>query len=82
MQRVQIDLSAQERQALQVLAQRSGRSQSSLIRGAIDGYLEREQPHQRLAQLRQARGLWAGRDDLPDWPQLRQELDRHATFPY
>jgi predicted transcriptional regulator len=81
MQRVQIDLSAQERQALQVLAQRSGRSQSSLIREAIDGYLEREQPHQRLAQLRQARGLWAGRDDLPDWPQLRQELDRHATFP-
>lgn len=57
MQRVQIYLSAQERQELQVLAQRSGRSQSALIREAIDGYLEREQPHQRLAQLRQARGL-------------------------
>ena len=81
MQRVQIYLSEHERQGLQALALRSGRSQSALIREAIDGYLEREQPHQRLAQLRQARGLWAGRDDQPDWPQVRQELDRYAPFP-
>lgn len=66
---------------LHELALRSGRNESALIREAIDDYLEREQPHQRLAQLRQACGIWAGRDDLPDWPQLRQELDRHGPFP-
>lgn len=83
MQRVQIYLSEHERQGLQSLALRRGRSQSALIREAIDGYLEREQPHQRLAQLRNARGLWAGRDDLPDWPQLRQELDTQpASLPH
>ena len=81
MQRVQIYLSEQERQGLQVLAQRSGRSQSSLIREAIDGYLELQQPQEQLGRLRQARGLWAGREDLPDWSKLRQELDRQPLRP-
>lgn len=81
MQRVQIYLSEQERQGLQVLAQRSGRSQSSLIREAIDGYLELQHPQQRLGRLRQARGLWACRKDLPEWSQLRQELDRRPLRP-
>jgi Arc/MetJ-type ribon-helix-helix transcriptional regulator len=61
---------------LQALALRSGRSQSALIREAIDSFLERHQPENRLARLRQARGLWAGRDDLPSWPDLRRELNR------
>ena len=76
LQRTQIYLSQAERQGLQVLAQRSGRSQSALIREAIDAYLEQHQPQGRLARLRQARGLWAWRTDLPDWPALRRELDR------
>lgn len=76
MRRTQIYLSEAERQGLQALAQRSGRSQSALIRDAIDAFLEQHQPQGRLARLRQARGLWAHRDDLPDWRELRQELDR------
>jgi hypothetical protein len=76
MQRTQIYLSAAERQGLQALAQRSGRSQSALIREAIDAFLRQHQPRERLARLRQARGLWAQRTDLPDWPSLRRELDR------
>jgi Arc/MetJ-type ribon-helix-helix transcriptional regulator len=76
MQRTQIYLSEQERQGLQALALRSGRSQSDLIREAVDSFLERHQPEGRLARLRQARGLWADRDDLPSWPTLRRELDR------
>ena len=59
MLRTQIYLSDAERQGLQSLALRSGRSQSVLIREAIDSFLERHQPHARLARLRQARGLWA-----------------------
>ncbi|MBM5817554.1 MAG: CopG family transcriptional regulator [Cyanobacteria bacterium K_Offshore_surface_m2_239] len=76
MQRTQIYLSESERQGLEALALRSGRSQSALIREAIDNFLERHQPEGRLARLRQARGLWAGREDLPSWSALRCELDR------
>jgi hypothetical protein len=76
LQRTQIYLSQAERQGLQALALRSGRSQSALIREAIDAFLEQHQPQGRLARLRQARGLWAQRNDLPDWSALRTELDR------
>jgi len=76
MLRTQIYLSEAERQGLQALALRSGRSQSSLIREAIDAFLQQQQPQERLACLRQARGLWAERTDLPDWSALRGELDR------
>lgn len=76
MQRTQIYLSERERQGLQALALSSGRSQSALIREAIDSFLERQQPESRLVRLRQARGLWADREDLPSWPDLRLELDR------
>lgn len=79
MQRTQIYLSEAERQGLQALALQSGRSQSALIREAIDSFLERHQPEGRLSRLRQARGLWAEREDLPIWAELRQELDRQPT---
>jgi predicted transcriptional regulator len=78
MQRTQIYLSEEERQGLQALALRSGRSQSALIREAIDAFLVQHQPQGRLARLRQARGLWATRSDLPDWQALRGELDRSS----
>ena len=75
MRRTQIYLSEPERQGLQALAQRSGKSQSALIRDAIDVFLQQHQPQGRLARLRQARGVWASRTDLPDWQALRRELD-------
>jgi hypothetical protein len=78
MQRTQIYLSEAERQGLQVLAQQSGRSQSHLIREAIDSFLARHQSLGRLQSLQQARGLWSQRTDLPDRTSLRQELDRGA----
>ena len=49
---------------------------SALIREAIDAYLHQQQHQGRLARLRQGRGLWAKRTDLPDWSALRSELDR------
>ena len=77
MLRTQIYLSEAERQGLQAMALRSGRSQSALIREAIDAFLQQQQqPQGRLGRLRQARGLWAERTDLPDWSALRGELDR------
>ena len=81
MLRTQIYLSEAERRGLQALALRHGRSQSALIREAIDSFLERHQPEGRLARLRQARGLWAQRRDLPAWDDLRRELDRQLPQP-
>jgi hypothetical protein len=78
MQRTQFDLSEPERQGLLALAQRSGCSQSALIREPIDSFLERHQPEDRLARLRQGRGLWAVGRDRFDAVELRQELDRIA----
>ena len=77
MQRTQIYLSEDERSGLKALSLRSGRSQSALIRDAIDTFLQQHEPQGRMNRLRQARGLWAARTDLPDWQGLRQELDRH-----
>ena len=76
MRRTQIYLSDDECRGLQAMAQQSGRTQSALIREAIDAYLQARQPQERRACLRRGRGLWLERRDLPDWSALRRELDR------
>ena len=76
MHRTQIYISSEERQGLQALARQVGRSQSDLIREAIDGFLERHRPGERLSRLRRARGLWRDREDIPSLAVLREELDR------
>lgn len=68
LQRTQIALSHAERQGMRALALRSGRSQSALIREAIDAFLECHQPR--------ASGLWAKRGNLPVGATLRRELHR------
>ena len=57
MERTQIYLTEAERRALKALATRLDRSQSALIREAIDRYVDRYQEGNRLDLLRQARGL-------------------------
>ena len=76
MVRTQIYLTMAEHQALRILARRTGRTQSELIRQAVDDMLAGQQPADRLALLRQGRGIWANRTDLPDFAQLRREFDR------
>ena len=76
MERTQIYLTEAERRALKALATRLDRSQSALIREAIDRYVDRYQEGNRLGLLRTARGMWADKQGLPDFEVVRQELDR------
>lgn len=76
LERTQIYLTANERKALRALGRRLGRSQSALIREAVDRAIDRYQEGNRLDLLRRGRGIWAKRRDLPEFEQMRRELDR------
>jgi len=47
----------------------------ALIREAIDEYLSRQELDWK-SELVSSAGLWEGREDLPDFQALREELDR------
>jgi predicted transcriptional regulator len=79
MVRTQIYLTAEEREALRDIARQTGKKPSVLIRQAIDALIAEFQLEDRQARLRQARGLWVGRQDLPEWRSLRREFDRLAA---
>jgi hypothetical protein len=77
-QRTQIYLTDKEMKAVRSIARRLGRTQSEVIRTALDRFLERENTSSRIDLLRSGRGLWKDRRDLPDFSALRGELDRTA----
>jgi metal-responsive CopG/Arc/MetJ family transcriptional regulator len=76
MVRTQIYLTEQEHRQLHRLSRRKGTSLSELIRAAIDQMLSQHQSANRVEAMRQARGIWKDRTDLPDFTQLRREWDR------
>ena len=76
MHRTQIYLTDEERKALRVIARRLRKTQSQVIRAAVDRFIDRHIGVKRLESLRQARGIWKDRRDLPDFTKIRRELDR------
>ena len=78
MERTQIYLTKEEREALERIAKHKGESQSAVIRRAVDRYIERYQSQGRNTLFRQAKGLWRDRTDIPNVRELRKEWDREV----
>ena len=76
MVRTQIYLTEEEHEGLVRLAHNTGRKQSELIREAVDAILAKSNAKDRLACLRQAKGIWKDRKDLTDLKELRREFNR------
>lgn len=77
MERTQIYLTQEERKALRKLAQRDNKSQSEIIREALNRYIDDELKDEDAAELlEKSFGIWSDRDDLDDFfENLRREGD-------
>lgn len=76
MVRTQIYLERDQKAHLNRLSLRTGRSQSELIRQAIDLLAEHHLTTNRNQILAKARAIWRERTDFPEVRELRDEFDR------
>ena len=74
--RTQVYLTDEEKRSLSQLSDQSGRSQSALIREAIDIYITNQRTLSKSEILAAAAGMWRDRTDLPDFDELRSSWDR------
>ncbi len=73
--RTQIYLTKDEHQGVAQLAKASGKKQSEVIREAIDEFLGKLGPQDKLSKVRKAKGIWKNRKDL-DLRAMRESFDR------
>jgi len=76
MVRTQIYLTEREQSELRQLSSRMGRSQSELIRQAVDSFLESHSQQDKRLVFQEAAGLWQDGTGRPDFAALRNEADR------
>ena len=76
MVRTQIYLTEQEQSALRTISDNTGRSQSELIRIAVDRLIEETQSTDRGEILGVVAGLWADGAGRADFAVVRAEADR------
>jgi Arc/MetJ-type ribon-helix-helix transcriptional regulator len=75
MNRTQIYLTEAEAQGVALVAAKTGRNQSEVIREAIDDYLKRRGAKDRLGRLRRAKGIWNGEERV-NLEKSREDFDR------
>lgn len=75
----ELHLTAQEHTALETMAQRTGKTPDELVHDAVKQLITQFQYEDRLSLLRQARGIWKDRTDLPSLADLRREWDRQTA---
>jgi hypothetical protein len=71
-------LTEQEQTTLETMAQRMGKTPDEIIHDAVKQLIAQFQSEDRLSLLRQARGMWKDRTDLPALTDLRREWDRQT----
>ena len=73
-----LHLTEQEEIALETMAQHLGKTPDELVHDAVKQLIAEFQSEDRLSLLRQARGMWKDRTDLPSLTDLRCEWDRQT----
>ena len=77
----QLTLTDDQWASLQAIAHETGQTTEQLVIAAVEQLIRQheQQRHERwLAALRQVRGMWADRDDLPElFAEMRREWDRN-----
>jgi hypothetical protein len=76
MVRMQVYLTEEDQAKIQWLAGETGKTKSELVRQAIKRLVGQFCGEDHKSFLRQAKGLWKDRTDLPDFTAIRSELDR------
>jgi hypothetical protein len=76
MVRMQVYLTEEDQAKIQWLAGETGKTKSELVRQAIERLVGQFRGEDHKSFLRQAKGLWKDRTDLPDFTAIRSELDR------
>ncbi len=74
--RTQIYLTKEEHQGISLVARTSGQKKSEIIREAIDEFLVKLKPDDKMRKIKKAKGIWKDRDDL-DFATIRSEFDRY-----
>ena len=72
----EINLTEQERNALQEISRRTGKTEGELVREALDQFIAQFQSEGQRKLMQKARGIWKNRQDLPSLQELRNEWDR------
>jgi hypothetical protein len=69
-------LTDKQRSELAIIAKNLGKTQSEIIRDAIDRLINQADQNKKKMALQKAAGIWKNRSDLPDFRVMRSEWDR------
>lgn len=73
---IQIHLTEMESKALEEIAQEVGKTEEELLHEVVQNFISTSKQMvlvERRARLRQAQGMWRGREDLLDVQELRRQ---------